>query len=191
MMAEITAVLMGISLAACAGLRAFLPLFAVGLGVRMGWFPVQSWFEWVGTNEALITFGAATVLEALADKVPLLDHALDAFHTVARPVAGAMVAMGSFQQFSPTLAVALGIVVGAPLAGTFHLTKAGTRLLSTHTTAGLGNPVLSVAEDVFAVIGVVLALVAPIVAVALLAALGWTVFRWVQRRRMPRAEESL
>src|SRR5688572_33358031 len=129
-MAEITAVLMGISLAACAGLRAFLPLLAVGIASRMGWIPVQPWFEWVGSNEALITFGAATVLEILADKVPLLDHALDTFHTVARPVAGALVAMGSFYQFSPSFAVALGIIVGAPLAGTFHAAKAGTRLIS-------------------------------------------------------------
>ena len=116
-MQEAAAILMGVSLAACAGLRAFLPLLAVGIAARMGWFPVQDWLKWVATNEALITFGIATVLEVAADKVPVVDHALDAFHTVARPVAGAMVAMGSFYQVSPTYAVALGIIVGAPIAG--------------------------------------------------------------------------
>lgn len=72
-MQSVAAIAMGISLAACAGLRAFLPLLAVGIATRMEWWPVQPWLEWVGTNEALITFGVATILEILADKVPVLD----------------------------------------------------------------------------------------------------------------------
>src|SRR5688500_9768164 len=143
---SVAAIAMGISLAACAGLRAFLPLLAVGIATRMEWWPVQPWLEWVGTNEALITFGVATVLEILADKVPVLDHGLDVFHTVARPVAGALVAMGSFYQVSPAMAVALGIIVGAPIAGSFHLTIARTRVASTATTGGFANPVLSFIE---------------------------------------------
>ena len=185
-MQSVAAIAMGISLAACAGLRAFLPLLAVGIATRMEWWPVQPWLEWVGTNEALITFGVATILEILADKVPVLDHGLDAFHTVARPVAGALVAMGSFYQVSPAMAVALGIIVGAPIAGSFHLTKAGTRVASTATTGGFGNPVLSFLEDVVAFFGVLLALIAPILAGLLLLAIGIVIYRWVRsRRRVP------
>src|SRR5688572_23253463 len=101
----VLAVLMGVSLAACAGLRAFLPLLAVGLAARLGWWPVQPWLEWISSNEALITFGVASLLEIVADKVPVLDHALDAVHTVARPIAGALAAMGSAYQVSPTFAI--------------------------------------------------------------------------------------
>jgi uncharacterized membrane protein len=182
------AILMGVSLAACAGLRAFLPLLAVGIAARMGWFPVQDWLKWVATNEALITFGIATVLEVAADKVPVVDHALDAFHTVARPVAGAMVAMGSFYQVSPTYAVALGIIVGAPIAGGFHLTKASTRLASTGTTAGFANPVLSFLEDVVAFSGVILSLVAPVLAALGLVGIAFLIHRWVQSYRARKLE---
>ena len=182
-MNEIIALAMGISLAACAGLRAFLPLFAVGVATRFGWLPVQPWLHWVGSNEALITFGVATVLEVLADKAPVVDHALDVFHTVARPLAGAVVAMGSFYQVSPTYAVALGIIVGVPLAGGLHVAKAGTRVASTSLTAGLGNPVLSLLEDILAVLGVLLSLVAPILAVLVLGAAALLFIRWLQRRR--------
>jgi hypothetical protein len=189
-METVLPILMGVSLAACAGLRAFLPLLAAGLAVRFGWWPVQDWYRWAGSNEALITFGVATVLEILADKVPGLDHVLDVLHTVARPVAGALVAMGAFSQVSPSYAVALGIIIGAPLAAGFHVTKAGTRAVSTATTAGIANPVLSLAEDFAALFGVGLALVAPVLSVVLLIGIGimiYQIVRWRRRKAENRA----
>jgi uncharacterized membrane protein len=176
----VAAILMGISLAACAGLRAFMPLFAVGLAARGHFFPVQPWFAWVGSDEAVIMFGVATLVELVADKVPVLDHALDVFHTVARPIAGALVAMSAFYQVSPTYAAALGIIVGAPIAAGFHFAKAGTRVASTHLTAGLGNPVLSIVEDAAAVTGTVLALFAPVVAALAIGLTAFFAFRWVR-----------
>lgn len=182
-LSAVTAILMGISLAACAGLRAFLPLLAAGVAVRSGWWPVEPWLQWAGSTEALITFGAATVLEIVADKVPFLDHALDVFHTFARPVAGALVAIGAFSQLSPSMAVALGIIVGAPIAGGFHLAKAGTRLASTSVTAGTANPVLSLLEDAAAVLGVILAMMAPLLAIVALIAVLLIIRRWFVARR--------
>ncbi len=180
----VMAVLMGISLAACAGLRAFLPLFAAGVSVRMGWWPVEPWFQWAGSNEALICFGIATLLEVVADKVPILDNALDIFHTVARPVAGSLVAIGAFSQISPTYSVALGIIVGAPIAGSFHIAKASTRAASTSFTAGIANPVLSALEDIVAVLGTFLALVAPLLTFIALILLGAGIYRWRVRKKM-------
>lgn len=182
-METILAIAMGISLAACAGLRAFLPLLAVGVATRMNWLPIQESFHWVGSDASLITLGVATVAEVLADKVPVLDHALDTVYTFARPVAGALAAAGAFYTLPPTYALALGIILGAPLAGGLHLTRAGTRVASTATTGGLGNPVLSVAEDLTAGAGVVLALVAPLLTVVLIGALLLFGIRWVRKRR--------
>ena len=183
------AVLMGVSLAACAGLRAFLPLLAVGVAARWGWWPVQPWLQWIGSNEALITFGVASILEIAADKVPVLDHALDTFHTVARPIAGALAAMGAAYQVNPVFALALGIIVGAPLAGSFHVTKASTRVASTTLTAGTANPVLSVAEDFAAVFGVILAIVAPVLAFLGVLIVGALIYRFVRSRRPRQVRE--
>ena len=168
-METVFAIAMGISLAACAGLRAFLPLLAVGLATRLNWLPIQESFQWMGSNEALITMGVATVVEVLADKIPVLDHALDVIYSFARPVAGALVATSSFYTLSPTAAIALGIILGAPLAGGLHFTRAGTRLVSTATTGGLGNPILSTGEDLAAGAGVLLALFVPLLAAILIA----------------------
>lgn len=175
---SVVPILMGISLAACAGLRAFMPLLAVGIAVRLGAWPVQDWFAWIATNEALITFGVATVLEVLGDKVPVLDHALDVFHTVARPVAGALVAMGAFYQVSPAYAAALGIMIGVPVAGGLHVAKMATRGASTVATAGFANPLISLMEDIAAVFGVILALIAPVVTTLLLLLLLAAILRW-------------
>lgn len=183
------AVAMGLSLAACAGIRTFLPLLAMGLATRMHWdfLPAHSWYAWTGSNEALIIFGSAAVIELLADKVPGLDHVLDVFHTVARPVAGAMVAIGAFQGMPPAYAVPLGIIVGAPIAGSFHLTRAGTRVASTGFTLGLANPILSVLEDVVSIVGIALALLQPLLAAVLLGALAFVIYRWIWSRRQKRA----
>ena len=48
--AVIWQVTMGVSLAACAGLRAFLPLLAVGVAGRMDWIPLTSYFDWLVTS---------------------------------------------------------------------------------------------------------------------------------------------
>jgi uncharacterized membrane protein len=186
----LVAIAMGVSLAACAGLRAFLPLLAVGVATRLHVWHVEPWYAWVGSNEALACFGVAAVVEILADKVPGLDHALDVFHTFARPVAGSLVAMGAFHQLPPAYAVALGIIVGAPVAGGFHLTKAGTRVASSGMTLGLANPILSALEDVTAIVGVVLSLVAPIFTVVLLLLVAYVAFRWLHARRRKRVVNS-
>ncbi len=46
-------------------------------------------------------------------------------------------------------------------AGSVHVTKAGFRPLVTATTGGLGNPVVSVIEDLLALVGTLLAIFAP------------------------------
>ena len=47
----------GIGLAACAGLRAFLPLFLVSAAARLGWVTPGAPFEWLSSWPALIVFG--------------------------------------------------------------------------------------------------------------------------------------
>ena len=70
-------VAMGVSLAACAGLRAFLPLLVVGAFGRLGFVPLTGAFEWLSSWPALAVFGVAVVVELAADKFPVVDHLLD------------------------------------------------------------------------------------------------------------------
>jgi hypothetical protein len=185
--ALLLAALTGIALAACAGLRVFLPLFAAGAAARFFDWPLASSMQWLSGDASLVTFGMASVVEIVADKVPALDHLLDAAQTFLAPAAGAMVAVSSLSDLSPVAALAVGIITGAPIAGGVHLLAATTRLGSSALTLGAGNPVLSVIEDVLASVGVLLAFVIPLVVVIGILLLALAIRRW----RRSRAARSL
>jgi hypothetical protein len=158
---------LGISLAACAGLRAWLPLFAVGISVRLGVVPLGDSFRFLGSNTALTIFALATAIELLADKVPVVDHALDALSTFLKPVAGMVLAASVMWTVDdPIVALALGVMVGAPASLVPHTAKATLRGVLSPITAGLAAPVLSILEDVIAFGLVALAILAPFVVAA-------------------------
>ena len=158
---------LAIALAACAGIRAWLPLLLAGSMHRLGLLQLGSSFDFLGSNRALAIFGVATVLEIVGDKIPAVDHGLDAISTLLRPLAGAMLAASVLGRFTdPLTAVALGVAGGAPTAIVPHVAKSGLRALSTTLTAGLANPVISLLEDLLALALFVLAVAIPLVVVA-------------------------
>jgi hypothetical protein len=158
---------LGIGLAACAGLRAWLPLFVLGASVRLGVIPSGEAFRFLGSNTALAVFAIATVIELIADKIPVVDHALDLLSTLLKPVAGIVLAASVLWTVDdPIVAIALGVMVGAPAAFAPHAAKATLRGVLSPMTAGLAAPVLSFLEDVIAFGLVALAILAPFVVAA-------------------------
>jgi hypothetical protein len=180
----VRAVLLAIALAACAGLRAWLPLLLAGLLARFDILQLGPSWHFLSSNVALALFGLATVIEIVGDKIPAVDHVLDALATFLRPAAGALLA-ASVLGFvkDPLIALALGVVVGAPSAFVPHVVKSGLRLVSSTVTFGLANPILSVIEDVLTLVLFVLALLIPAFVVLLtLGAALWATRRLLARR---------
>ncbi len=175
---------MGVSLAACAGLRAFLPLFAVGLAGRLDWIPLTSHFEWLESTPTLIVFGSAVAAELLADKIPWFDNLLDLVQSFVKPIAGVIATASVLHELTPLQGAVLALVLGGGVAGATHLAKANLRLVSTAATGGLANPVVSTVEDTGAGGLTLMALLAPLLAVTvlLLALIG--ILWFVRRRRM-------
>ena len=160
---------LGIALAACAGLRAWLPLLLASLLARAGWLDLGPSFQFLASNKALLLFAVATVIEIVGDKVPVVDHALDAIGTPLRPAAGALLAASVMGHVSdPLTALVLGTAVGAPAALVPHAAKTALRAASTTLTGGLANPILSVIEDGASFVLFVLAVLVPLVVVGLL-----------------------
>lgn len=174
---------LAISLAASAGLRAFLPLLIAGVLSRVGVLELGESYTFVGSTPALLCFGVATVLEIAGDKIPAVDHALDVGGTFVRPVAGSLLAASVMWQVDePLWALVLGVIVGAPTALAPHAAKAATRGVSTSLTAGIANPVLSTIEDVSAAAIAILAIVVPTLTAILLAVVVFVGWRWWKRR---------
>jgi hypothetical protein len=181
-------VTLGIALAACAGLRAWLPLLMAGAAARMGWVELGASFEFLASGRALALFGVASVVEIVADKVPALDHFLDAISTVLRPAAGSLLAASVLWPVKdPVAALALGAAVGAPTALAPHAVKAMARAASTTFTAGLANPLISLFEDGLVIFLFVVAVVLPLlVVVVFLTVMTLLYLRW-RRRTAPAA----
>ena len=179
---------LAVALSASAGLRAWLPLFAASILARLDVVHLGDAFAFMASTPAIIVFGVATLLEVGADKVPALDHGLDLVSTVVRPLAATLLA-GSvmFQIHDPLWALALGLIVGAPMALVPHAAKSGLRVASSTTTAGIANPAISLIEDV-AVVGLIFAAVVLPIATAVLAlAAAAVAVRWWRQRRASKA----
>lgn len=174
---------MGVALASCAGLRAFVPLLVVGAGARLGYVPLGDSFEWLASTPALVVFGAAVVAELAGDKFPVVDHLLDAVQLGVKPLAGGFLMLSAVSEWSPLYLAVVWLLLGGGLAGLVHGTKAKLRLLSTATTGGVANPAISAAEDVTVVGMSVGSVFFPfVVAGCVLGAIAVTV-GWISRRK--------
>jgi len=184
-MAWVAVTLLGLGLAASSGLNTFLPLFMLAGAAKFHLFGIalSGSFAWLGSGAALGVLALATIFEIAADKIPVMDHVLDAVGTVARPAAGALAAASVFSGADPTTAAVLGLIVGAPVAFGFHAAKAGTRAASTTTTFGVANPVLSILEDAAAFFLTLIALIFPFLVPLLLVALVFAFWRLYQKAR--------
>ena len=181
-MTLILAIGAGIVLAASAGLRAFVPLFAVGVASRTFGWDLATEIQWLASNTALTCFGIASALEVAADKIPVVDHALDAVHTIIGPIAGALAGLSVWLHFPPVAATVLALMVGAPVAGGVHLIAATTRVKSTAVSGGTLNPVASTVEDGVTLGAIAVAIFAPLLALALAILLLVVMGRYVTRR---------
>jgi hypothetical protein len=152
-------------LSASAGLNAYIPLLVIG--VIAHYFPntlaLSQPFDLIANPWILILLGILVIIEMVADKVPAVNHINDLIQTVVRPAAGAVAFAASanvITEVHPVLALACGLLV----AGSVHAVKAAAvRPAVTATTGGVGNVPVSIAEDIFAFLTSVLAIVIPLI----------------------------
>ncbi|MGF1465806.1 MAG: DUF4126 domain-containing protein [Sandaracinaceae bacterium] len=181
----------GLGLAAASGLRVFLPAFAAGLAIRFLDVPAQEGFHWLGSTPALLGLGTATVVEIGAYYVPWLDNLLDTVATPAAVLAGILTSAALFVGLDPFLQWTCALVAGGGVAGTVQSATVVTRALSSGTTGGVANVLVSTLENVLAVVLAALSILAPALAgVAVLAAIVVAArrVRLGRRRRRERQE---
>lgn len=176
---------MGLALAATCGLRAFLPLLTISVLAALGQLELGAGFMWMASPAAIVCFSTAVVVEVVSDKFPAVDHALDAAGVFIKPVAAAVVTASMVVGFDPLLALVLGLMSGGVVAEGVHLAKAKARLLSSAFTGTLANPILSVGEDIAAVIGIALSLLVPALGLVIMVGLSLLIaFRWRRRQQL-------
>lgn len=184
----LTSIALGVGLAAAVGLRVFLPLLVLAIAGHTGVVPLSDSFQWLATLPAVATLGIAAALEIAAYYIPGVDNLLDTLATPAALVAGTIAAAAVMTELPPIVKWTTAVIAGGGAAG---LTQGVTSLLrakSTATTGGLGNPFVATGELGGATALSLVAIFAPIVALALVVLVVWLAVKGLRRlfaRRAP------
>ncbi|WP_287908384.1 DUF4126 domain-containing protein [Acinetobacter sp.] len=182
----------GIGLSAACGFRVFVPLLVMSIASLMGWFEPMKGFEWLAIPSVCMGLAVATVCEIGAYYIPWVDNALDTIATPAAMVAGTLTTMAvSSGEMSQFASWAAAIIVGGGTATAVQMGTVAVRGLSTATTGGIANPVVSTGEWIGAIVVSVLSLIVPVLVVIAGIITVIFVFRWIKRKRQENKFNSM
>ena len=183
-METILGLCIGIGLSAACGFRVFVPLLVMSVASLVGWFEPMKGFEWLAMPSVCIALTVATLCEIGAYYIPWVDNALDTIATPAAMIAGTLTTMAvSSGEMSQFASWAAAIIVGGGTAGAVQMSTVAVRGLSTATTGGVANPIISTGEWVGAAVLSVLSLIVPVlVVIVAVIAFIWVV-RWIKKRK--------
>ncbi len=167
-METILGIAVGIGLSAACGFRIFVPLLIMNLAVLSGQIQLPAGFAWIGSIYATIAFASATFIEVLGYYIPGVDHILDIIATPAAVIAGTITTASMSMQISPFLKWTLALIAGGGIAGLVQGSTVALRAKSSVTTAGTGNVIVATLELIGAVIIAVMAILLPLVCLAMI-----------------------
>jgi hypothetical protein len=163
------------------GVNLYATIAILGFAVRYQWVDLPPQYQVFGADWVIALAVVLYLVEFVADKVPWIDSLWDSVHTIIRPLGGALVAVATLGEQSPTVEALVALLGGTIAAGS-HLTKASTRVAANTSPEPFSNWILSLLEDAF-VIGLgVLALQYPLVALAITVVILVTIammIRWI------------
>jgi Domain of unknown function (DUF4126) len=182
-------ILTAFGLSASAGLNAYIPLLMIALLSRFTtWVKLSPPFDVLSNEWVIGVLVVLLVIETFADKIPGVDHINDFIQTFVRPTAGAVL-FASEANVLRDINPVIPLVAGLLIAGSVHATKAAARPMINLSTLGIGAPVVSVIEDVLAVVTSLVAVFIPFGLILLALALLFIVYKLLGRasRRRPTA----
>jgi hypothetical protein len=165
---DLLAVALG--LACLAGINLYLTVFVTGLAIHFHWItlaPAYQSLEVLGHPAIITVAGILYFLEFFADKIPWIDSAWDAVHTVIRPIGGALLAIQVLGHPSPAFTVIAALLAGGTSL-IAHTTKAATRLAANTSPEPFSNIGLSLGEDAAVLGGLALVYFNPLLALLIL-----------------------
>lgn len=187
----ITAIALGIGLSASTGFRVFIPMLVASVAAYFDVIPLNESFEWLGSLPALITFGVAAVVEIVGYYVPFVDNLLDTIATPMAVIAGTLLMTSVLPIDDSLTRWVTGFIVGGGVSAVVQSGSVFSRLISSQTTAGIGNSAVSTGENVGAVGLSVGALFLPIIIAIIVIILVITIAVLIIRRRKRKQQEEV
>lgn len=186
----VPAFLAGTGLAASSGLNAYLPLLILALADRFsGIVDPHSGWTWISSTWIIIGLLVILPIELIGDKIPRFDHVNDIIHTAIRPLIGGicMAAVASQDNGYNTI---VAFTIGLAIAAAIHFFKFRMRPAITRATAGIGNPIMSIVEDIAVIATSVVAVLLPLGVMAVLPIASWLVLKSFLSLRSPSGRMS-
>lgn len=176
-----TMFLTGAGLASAAGLNAYLPLLILALADRTTTvISLPSPYNILSSNTGLIVLLVLLPLELIPDKIAKIDHLNDLIQTAIRPGAAAFAFMAVIHQ-NEHLHLVWGLIFGLLIGGAVHWLKASSRPGISRATRGIGNPIISLLEDLLSGLLAIVAIFLPVGVLALLPLGLWYLNRTYRR----------
>ena len=163
------------------GFRVFLPLLVMGGAAYTGHLTLSDGLQWLATPTALAMLSVAAIAEILAYYIPGVDNLLDTIATPTALVAGTIAAAAVMTDLPPIVKWTTAVIAGGGAAGVTQSVTSLLRAKSTVFTGGLGNAAVSTSEAGGALLVSLLALLAPLAALALVVAFCWVGIRFMRR----------
>ncbi|MDY6524185.1 DUF4126 domain-containing protein [Acinetobacter faecalis] len=183
-METILGLCIGIGLSAACGFRVFVPLLVMSIASLLGWFEPMKSFEWLAMPSVCIALAVATVCEVAAYYIPWVDNMLDTVATPAAMIAGTLTTMAvSSGEMSQFASWAAAIIIGGGTAGAVQMSTVAVRGVSTATTGGVANPLVSTGEWIGAFLLSILSLIVPVLVVVLIIVLAIFTVRWFREKK--------
>ncbi len=160
-----------LGLACLAGINLYLTVFVTGLAINQHWIvlaPAYQSLDVLGNPVIVTIAGVLYFLEFFADKVPWVDSAWDAVHTIIRPIGGALLAIQVLGHSTPVFDVVVALLAGTTSLMT-HTAKAASRLVANTSPEPFSNIALSLVEDAGVIGGLALIHYNPALALAIFA----------------------
>lgn len=174
----LSAIMAGICLSAAAGLRVFLPILALGLAGRFEILELGEQFSWMTSEPVLAIVAIAALLEIGGYYIPVVDNLLDILATPAAIGGGTVIVSSLLPEMNAVTQWGTAALLGGGTAGVVQGSTVLARGLSTTTSGGLGNPLVSTGETAGSIFTIIMALLIPILfGIIVLIAVAWLLFR--------------
>jgi len=134
------------------GINLYAALVMIGLMGATGNMVLPEQLQILTDPLVIGAAGFMYMVEFVADKLPGVDTGWDSLHTFIRIPAGALLAAGAVGEVAPAMELAAA-VIGAGVATTSHVTKAGSRVLINTSPEPFSNWIASIGEDLLVLAG--------------------------------------
>ncbi len=178
--------LTGTGLAASAGLNAYIPLLTVGLlGRYTDAITLPATWQWLENPWVIGILVLLLAVEVVADKIPAASGGL-VFGAASSAQTATVTDPAAFFESNQWLPVVSGILIALSVHGIKATARAGVNAV----TLGVGAPIVSTVEDIFAASMSLAAILLPLLVLAFLIVL-ILIFWWGLNRRRRRKSARL